>query len=111
MLNGFQKGSIFGAVLVALAFAFALSLTSPIRSSLISGDSLATIQTRSRDGTWKTNPVPNLSIDKGDKVFFRIIIKYSGPFSKGHETEATWIYDPFFLKFIPWGGKKYNYTT
>jgi hypothetical protein len=82
-----------------------------VRDTLISGDTGGVIISHDVDGVSNEYPIPKFNIDSDDNVFFRVMIKYHGPFSEGHETEATWVYDFMFDQFVPWGGKKYNRVT
>lgn len=54
------------------------------------------------------HPVPELSDDKA--FFLWVKIKYSGPFSEGHETSTCWQWDRKSERLILYGGEEYNYT-
>ena len=44
----------------------------------------------------------------GERLFFRIVVNYRGPFTEGHETSACWRYDRdqgFFVN----AGQETNY--
>lgn len=43
-------------------------------------------------------------------LFLRVIISYSGPFSRNHETSACWRYDIAESCFRAYGNEQYNYT-
>jgi len=47
------------------------------------------------------NIVPNLG--EGQSLFFRIIIRYRGPFTAGHETSACWRYNESTGRMIEYG--------
>ena len=52
--------------------------------------------------------IPSVDLPNGLMLFFRVVISYRGPCSKGHETGANWLYRE------PWNfvvrGDEYNYT-
>jgi hypothetical protein len=65
------------------------------------------------DGVTFTNPseqefCPTLA--EGHRLFFRLVIKYRGPFAGGYETSACWELDPDNNRFRETGGAKYNYA-
>ena len=82
-----------------------------VSRSLISKDSGSVIVVTTDSEPKGIFPIPLLSLADGEAIFFRIIVNYHGPFSKGHETEATWKYEVAFSEFIPWGGTQYNRTV
>jgi hypothetical protein len=53
------------------------------------------------------HPVPR--IDEGESVFFRISIKYHGPFTRNHEIGYCWRYETTTQSFAQHGGAEYNY--
>jgi hypothetical protein len=53
---------------------------------------------------------PVWNVAEGNEIFFRVIIKYRGPFSIGHETSNLWLADyPSPGQLAQRGGKEYNY--
>jgi hypothetical protein len=52
--------------------------------------------------------VPDLK--RGEELFFRVIIRYRGPFTEGHESSFCWIYNTHTNHFEPYGHEDYNYT-
>ena len=54
--------------------------------------------------------VPDWTVPSGHDVFFRVIIRYRGPFSSGHETSATWLCERGSKQLIQRGGEEYNYN-
>ena len=57
-----------------------------------------------RDG--KANAI--IKVAENKKLFFRVTVKYRGPFSTGHETGVCWTYDTWFNCFDI-DGKDGNY--
>jgi len=55
-----------------------------------------------------THPIPRISPHAD--LFFRVIAYYRGPFSDGHKTSATWIFDKSLGHFVQYGGREYNYS-
>jgi hypothetical protein len=53
------------------------------------------------------NIVPNLG--EGQSLFFRIIIRYRGPFTAGHETSACWRYNESTGRMIEYGRPEFTY--
>lgn len=51
-----------------------------------------------------------LVIVGGGTLSFRMVVRYHGPFSAGHETSGWWQYDPPSRGFVRHGGSQYNYT-
>lgn len=45
----------------------------------------------------------------GEDMFFRVIIRYRGPFTEGHESSFCWRYNTHTNYFEPYGHEKYNY--
>jgi len=46
----------------------------------------------------------------GEDLFFRVIIRYRGPFTEGHESGFCWRYNTHTNYFEPYGHEDYNYT-
>ncbi len=61
---------------------------------------------RGRDTTF----APVFNVPKGSDVFFRAIIKYRGPSTAAHITEALWLFNEGSLQFMQRGGETYNYA-
>ena len=58
------------------------------------------------------DPDPDLAnpiLDGAKEMFFTIIIRYSGPSTKGHESQLCWRLDQMSAHFVSFGGEKYNY--
>jgi hypothetical protein len=53
---------------------------------------------------------PEWDVPKDSDVFFRVVIRYRGPFSGGHETSATWLCVGGSSQLIQRGGAEYNYN-
>jgi hypothetical protein len=53
---------------------------------------------------------PTVNAPDGFDVFFRAVIRYRGPFTKGHETGAVWLYNPGNFEFVVRGGEEHNYV-
>jgi hypothetical protein len=53
-------------------------------------------------------PVPDLADDQD--FFFRVLIKYHGPFSRGHETSVCWRWDMVSLRLILYDNDEFNFT-
>ena len=55
--------------------------------------------------------VPDLNlVREGFQTFFRGLIHYRGPFTRDHETSATWWYFDGRHEFVLRGGEEYNYV-
>ena len=55
--------------------------------------------------------IPVFDVPKGNDVFFRAIIEYRGPFSRGHRTGALWLANyPAAGQLAQRGGDDYNYV-
>ena len=52
--------------------------------------------------------IPHIPV--GQDLSFRIVLRYRGPFSRGHETSGWWRYDPSAESFVRCGGDEYNYV-
>jgi hypothetical protein len=65
--------------------------------------------TEDRKGEPILHAVPHYSSPEGFDSFFRVVIRYRGPQSTGHETGANWLYQPSF-DFVVGGGTKYNFS-
>ncbi|WP_454649276.1 hypothetical protein [Bradyrhizobium liaoningense] len=52
---------------------------------------------------------PGYQVPEDFDAFFRILINYRGPNTKGHESCVLWLYQPPF-DFLNRGGEEYNYT-
>jgi hypothetical protein len=81
-------------------------LTELIPRQLITGETRAIITDDSVPGGQFVFPV--WDIPDGSDIFFGIILQYDGPFSKGHETRATWICNMGRQEFVVWGGEKWS---
>lgn len=46
----------------------------------------------------------------GEDLFLRVIIRYRGPFTEGHESSFCWRYNAHTNYFEPYGHEDYNYT-
>jgi len=46
----------------------------------------------------------------GEELYFRVIIRYRGPFTEGHESSFCWSYNTHTNYFEPYGHEDYNYT-
>lgn len=46
----------------------------------------------------------------GEDLFFRVIIRYRGPFTEGHESSFCWRYNSHTNYFTPYEHENYNYT-
>ena len=53
---------------------------------------------------------PEWGVPDNSDVFFRVVIRYRGPFSAGHETSATWLCVEGSPQLIQRGGEEYNYN-
>jgi hypothetical protein len=53
---------------------------------------------------------PPIELSDGNELFFYIVIKYRGPFSKGHETSACWKIGADDYLFSESGGAEFNYV-
>lgn len=53
---------------------------------------------------------PSVEIGLGHRLFFRVIIPYRGPISRGHETRANWLYREEPMDFVRRGGQLNNHT-
>jgi hypothetical protein len=53
--------------------------------------------------------VPTFNVPDGFAIFFRAVIRYRGPFTSCHETEALWLYNPGSFEFAVRGGNEGNY--
>lgn len=47
---------------------------------------------------------------EGIDVFFRVVIQYRGPFTRGHETAAMWLVRTGLGDLVPRGDQEYNYN-
>ena len=52
---------------------------------------------------------PPIELRKGEELFFYIVIKYRGPFTKGHETSTCWKMGLTDSRFRETGGTRLNY--
>lgn len=57
----------------------------------------------------ESEPV-EIAFPETENFFFRLIIRYRGPFTTGHKTSACWAWDQKENCLVPYGGKEYNYT-
>lgn len=74
-------------------------------------DSGAPINISDGGGGWCPNRfVPDWNVPPDHDVFFRVVIRYRGPFSSGHETSATWLCERGSKQLIQRGGEEYNYN-
>jgi hypothetical protein len=55
------------------------------------------------------NVVPTLG-EPDDQLFFHLIVRYRGPFTRGHETSSCWVYHELTNTFEKWGGEEFNYN-
>jgi hypothetical protein len=53
--------------------------------------------------------IPEPLIPLNELLFFRVIVRYSGPFTRGYETSAVWFYDPSASLFSAWNDERYTY--
>lgn len=53
--------------------------------------------------------MPTFTFEDGFDLFFRAVISYRGPFTRGHETGAVWLYSPGTFEFAVRGGEEHNY--
>jgi hypothetical protein len=72
------------------------------------GDIIVDLDGDGKGTNVRTSPVINE--DNGMMTFFRGVIHYSGPFTRGHETSATWWYFRERQEFVSRGGSEYNYV-
>jgi hypothetical protein len=56
------------------------------------------------DGTEEVTPI----LKDKESLYFRVVLRYRGPFTKGHETSACWLYR---VGSFEWGGKNTNFET
>jgi hypothetical protein len=49
-------------------------------------------------------------VEPNEYLFVRVVIKYRGPFTSGHETSACWKYDGYTNSFIAYRHDQYTYT-
>jgi hypothetical protein len=49
------------------------------------------------------------TLKDGEQLFFRIVVKYRGPFSGGHMTSACWVLNDLNNRLGHFGFQKYNY--
>ncbi|WP_445222138.1 hypothetical protein ACKWRH_20920 [Bradyrhizobium sp. Pa8] len=61
-------------------------------------------------GWYPTRFEPDWNVPTENDVFFRVVIRYRGPFSSGHETSATWLCERESKQLIQRGGEDYNYN-
>jgi hypothetical protein len=61
-------------------------------------------------GFERARTLPDWDVPPGSDIFFRVVIRYRGPFSSGHETSATWLCDRGSPQLIQRGGEDYNYN-
>jgi hypothetical protein len=52
---------------------------------------------------------PELKVSGNQQLFFRLIIRYDGPYSQGHETSVVWLYRPHLGHFIQLNAPEYSY--
>jgi hypothetical protein len=52
--------------------------------------------------------VPDLK--ESEEFFFRVIVRYHGPFTVGHETSACWRLSELTNRFEQWGYGEFNYV-
>lgn len=45
-----------------------------------------------------------------DNFFFRLVVRYKGPFTSEHETSGCWTWNEKEHCLVPYGGEDYNYT-
>lgn len=65
---------------------------------------------QSPSGEIVSDPAPGYEAPPGFDAFFRVIINYRGPSTKGHESCVLWLYQPP-IDFLNRGGEEYNYTN
>lgn len=53
---------------------------------------------------------PKFDLLPNYELYFRVIIRYRGPFTRGHETSAMWRVREGLGDLVPSGGEDYNYT-
>src|SRR5712692_10433664 len=64
---------------------------------------------RGFDMTKEGVPVPRL--ESNEEMFLHVIVKYRGPFTRGHETSACWRLDTSITnRFFEYGYETYNYV-
>jgi len=49
-------------------------------------------------------------LNKGERLFLRIIVKYLGPFGDSYETSACWVHLKRNNRFVKFGGANLNYV-
>ncbi|WP_156898216.1 hypothetical protein [Methylocapsa acidiphila] len=79
-----------------------------VPDGIIVGDGGGEIVAFNNNGSSENYPIPIFN-DPDMPIFFRVLIKYRGTFSSGHETAALWIYDHAFNTFTQTREKLYNY--
>jgi hypothetical protein len=57
-----------------------------------------------------TPPTPAPDLTDEEEFFFRVLIKYHGPFSRGHETSVCWRWDSASLRLILFDNDTVNFT-
>jgi hypothetical protein len=55
-----------------------------------------------------THPLPRLT--PSESFFFRVMVTYNGPYIRGYETSATWIWSSPERRFIQLNDEQYTYT-
>lgn len=84
------------------------SLTSIVPTGM---DSKAPVNISDDAGGWyPARSEPDWVVPPGHEVFFRVVVRYRGPFSSGHETSATWLCERGRKRLIQRGGEDYNYN-
>ena len=64
-------------------------------------------------GMGTSNPSPDEivpQLNEPTTLYFRVLVRYRGPFSSGHESSFCWRYDGNINRFNPFGGDEYNYV-
>jgi hypothetical protein len=84
------------------------TLTEFIPTGMDTGGSI--IVTDSAGGFERARIAPEWNVPSNSDVFFRVVIRYRGPFSGGHETSATWLCERGSPQLIQRGGEDYNYN-
>ena len=58
-----------------------------------------------------TPPTPAPDLEDGQDFFVRVLIKYHGPFSCGHETSVCWRWKANSLRLVPYDNDAFAYTV
>jgi hypothetical protein len=58
-----------------------------------------------------TPPTPAPDLADNEEFFVRVLIKYHGPFSRGHETSVCWRWDTASRRLILYDNDAFNFTV